>query len=137
MRCWGPGECPGPTPAKRRGPVGSGPNGSGVTISKPDPNAQRETLQQRESRARQERAERMRQHAESEAAFQAKQQPPHEDKALRPRRQTKARPTETAEDLAALSMNAIQALAEERGIIVTNPDGDEPTRDDYVRTLAR
>lgn len=117
--------------------MGAGTDGSGVVIRKPDPNAPRETYQERQRRERMAHAQNIREHEARQAEFAAKQQPPHEDKALRPARQTKARPTETAEDLAALSLNALQAVAEERGIVVTNPDGHEPTRDDYVRALAR
>lgn len=124
--------------------MGIGPDGSGVRIRKPDPNAPRETYQQREARERAAHAQNIREHEARQAEFQKEQDERqqkmaarHEDKALRPSRQTKRARTETREDLEALSMNALQALAEERKVVVTNPDGHEPTRDDYVSALSR
>ncbi|GMV06727.1 MAG: hypothetical protein AMXMBFR53_30020 [Gemmatimonadota bacterium] len=131
--------------------MGTGPNGSGVTIT-PASQVQRETRQERDLRLRREYAERMQSHYAAQDAFAAqggasdvalKKAAPHENKALAgpPENKGPANPPggETADDLMALSKRALQALAEDRRVTVTRADGRtdrEPTKDDYVRALA-
>lgn len=129
--------------------MGTGPDGSGVTISKPDPNAPRETYAERQLRERVERRRRLEAHQEEQreflAAQGAKMQPAghYEDKALPgpPENKAPANPSEgeSAEDLDKLSKAALRALAEDRNVTVTRGDGRtdlEPTKTDYVGALS-
>lgn len=138
--------------------MGTGPSGSGVTISKPEQGAPRETYAERELRLRIERRQRLDAHQAAQQAFLAeraaggvKMEAPHEDKALPPPPEDKVAPVpekklpanpregEAAEDLAAQSKRTLMALAEDRGVTVTRADGRtdlEPTKSDYVRALA-
>lgn len=120
--------------------MGIGPNGSGVTITKLEPGAPRETYQQRQLRARQAHAEKLREHRARQDAFLAEQKVdvPHEDKMLRPEMATKAEPAFTRADLEVHSKRVLVGMAEERGVTVVRADGRtdlEPTKDDYVRAL--